>query len=31
MVSVFKLASCQHGASRELDLRPPKPKKLQMF
>ena len=28
---VFKLVSCKPGASRELDLRPLRPEKLQMF
>ena len=31
MLSVFKLVSCKPGASRELDLRPPRPEKLQII
>ena len=31
MLSVLKLVSCKPEASRELDLRPPRPDKLQMF
>ena len=29
MLGLFKLESCQPGASRELALRPPRPEKLQ--
>ena len=31
MLSVLKSVSCKLGASRELDLRPPRPEKLQML
>ena len=31
MLGVFKLVSCKPGASRELDLRPPRPEKLQIY
>ena len=31
MLNVFKLVSCKLWASRELNLRPPRPEKLQML